>query len=68
MAGRVFQKFWSPLGRRSGLSRLLLHHHTALVVELALIPMGAVEHVGLARAGARGHVWRFCLVVCPALA
>ena len=55
-------------GSESGLSRLFLHHNTALVVELSLVPMGTVEHVRLSSTGAGGHVWRFSLVVRAALA
>ena len=42
---------------RSGeLSLRLLHHHFALVVELAFVPVSTVEEVRLTRCRARGHV------------
>ena len=51
-----------------GLRLFALHHHLALVVELALVPVGAVEHVRLARRWAGAHVGRRQGVVGAALA
>lgn len=44
-AGRVSEK---SAKEKSGLSDLFLHQNASLVVELTLVPVGAVEHVGLA--------------------
>jgi hypothetical protein len=64
-AGRVSKK---RINGKSGFSAFFFHDHAALVIELALIPVGAVEHVGLSCRGTGRYVWRFGLVVCPTLA
>ena len=51
-----------------GLRLFALHHHLALVVELALVPVGAVEHVRLTCRWAGAHVGRRQGVVGAALA
>ena len=43
---------------RFGLRLVAFHHHFALVVELSLVPVGAVEHVRLACCRAGAHVGR----------
>jgi hypothetical protein len=43
------------------------HHHLALKVELALVPMGAVWQVRLAGSRASSQCFSFCFIMCSPL-
>ena len=68
-----FHLFWpratrTDIKNRLGLGFRLLHHHLAFVVQLAFVPVGAVEEVGLASGWARSYLWCCQCVMCAALA
>ena len=68
---RLESFFVSPMGDESGegqLRFLALHHHLALVVELAFVPVGAVRQVCLTRGGTGAHVGWCQSIVGAALA
>lgn len=48
-------------------SSLFLHHHFALVVELALVPVGAVKKMGLASCWAGCNGGQLSLIMGSAL-